>query len=181
MITEILCPDVLKEGHIRVGAKTNELLVVLAETASLFSIGLSSTSRLLWHVHFKSVNFCFINARFFSDRPPFYYITFGSLKIRDLYWWTSDFIKQIIPIVSQYPVYVCLVASKYGKMYHVKGNFSTVRVGFKNFSTNKKFEHVHWHAFWSKCFSMSSFAMVFSAFITAGNHVTTKDALHSEI
>ena len=45
------------------------------------------------------------------------------------------------------------------------GNFSTVRVCFKNFSTKKKIEHVHWHASWPKCISISSFVIVFRAFM----------------
>ena len=53
---------------------------MLAETARLLCLGLSSTFHFLLHVHFKSVGFFLINARSLRDRPAFYYVTFGDLK-----------------------------------------------------------------------------------------------------
>ena len=74
-------------------------------------------------------------------------------------------------------MYVCLVASKYGNMYHVKTRWVTlVQLGCvsKISQQKKKIEHVHWHdfcPFGSKImsvhvfYSMSSFAIVFRAFM----------------
>ena len=51
--------------------------------------------------------------------------------------------------LNHYPVCICLAVLSCNE---VMGIFSTVRVRFKNFSTEQKFEHVHWHAFRPKCF-----------------------------
>ena len=98
----------------------------------------------------------------------------GKAYIDELRNWSSGSVqsswtvkKQIQYCINYYPVYVCLVASKYGKMYHVKTLWVTlVQLGcVSKISRRKRKLNMHWHASWPKCFSISSFAIVFRAFM----------------
>ena len=61
------------------------------------------------------------------------------------------------------------------------GNFSTVRVHFKHFSTKKKIEHVHWHASCQKWFSVSSFATMFRVFMDRITLYTIKSSVQNNL